>query len=207
MVPQRRRDDIPVLWDDLDYDEGSTRIVLADKFSGVFTSAQPREEELSATDFETVRIPNSESDAARAFAKLLHEDHVETISRPAVRQKVTRFPPPPRIATPPMTPATPYLRVVPRPMSSAPPPMPFLAPEFCPRVDPLGATDLALPITPAPAPAPKKTKQRRSLIPWATLLMAIVVTGGLFSDAVKAGHFKRAVDFAAGLVDPALSSH
>jgi hypothetical protein len=179
MVP-RRKDEIPVLWDDLDFDEPSTRIVLSEKFSGTFC-ARPRPQELSVADFETVRILRRETSPGHAFERFFEEEDLETLARPRPAQ----------------------LQRVPR-LVSAPPP-PILAPTWGRPIDPHATTSRAFvpaPVEARPVAAPPR--RRRSLIPWATLFMGVIVGASLFSDAAKAGHVRRLIDIVAAFVDPAL---
>jgi len=189
MVP-RRKEEIPVLWDDLDDDDVPTHIVLTEKFSGK-AGARPRAQVLSIADFETVRIPRSALTPNRACERFLDEENVDTVARaksPELRRVIDAAGKmPPKIA---------------------PPPLPVI-PAWGKPADPLAPTDLAF--VPLPArepveapPAAAQPRRRRSLIPWATLFIGFVVGAGLFSDAVKAGHVRRAIDVIAAFVDPAL---
>jgi hypothetical protein len=213
MVP-KRKDEIPVLWDDLDFDEASTRLVLsenfAEKFSGVFKGA-PRAEELSVADFETIRIPRREVNPGRAFERFLEEEYLETVCKPRPNFRGGTKVMPRAVPTP--------LRVVPAPPRAAPAfpravvpiraspdvlvPRPIVAPTWGRAADPLGPTVAVTP--PTRTGTRTKPRARRSLIPWAALLMGFVVGVGLFSDAAKTGHVQRFIDFVASFVDPAIN--
>jgi hypothetical protein len=74
--------------------------------------------------------------------------------------------------------------------------VPFVAPSM-PEVEWSPAPAPAARVEPAP---PRARRRRRSLIPKATLLMAIVVGSSLAHDAAKAGRFDRLASRASSLV-------
>jgi hypothetical protein len=179
----RRGDEIQIVWDVLDLDQTETRLRVPACASGMFTAARraalPSEDpmELSVADFETVRFTKASTPPWEAFERLFTEDVLATVTRPmppAVRRACIPFDPPP----PPDIdlPETNW---------------PYSVPE---------------PVLPQPAASQRtvRRKRRRSLIPWAVVLMGFVVGVGLFDDALASGRLKQVGEAIAALVDPAL---
>jgi hypothetical protein len=143
----------------------------------------PREEpvELSVSDAEVVKFlpPPRRPEPTNpciAFERTFAAEFARTIS-PAnvVKPRILRFAPPPRV------------RQVYALGDGAPIPMPAM-----PRA------------SAAMASVPDVPRRRRSLIPRATLLMGLVVLGGVVSEQAKAGRFDHVTRAALAWIDSAL---